>query len=106
MASSSVIPAVCCPREASVSLTSSSIANATQISEPKAEQNEGEHLRIERAREHLSHPDACGISLVHDRDELPEAGDARLGQHPWAAVLTHHDSQTQSCHGTIIGPRV
>ena len=102
MASSSVIPAVCCPQEASASVTSSSIANVTQISKPKLE----EHLRIERAREHLSHPDACGISLVHDRDGLPEAGEARLGQHPWVAVLTHHDSETQSCHGTIIGPRV
>ena len=105
-ASTSVIPAVCCPQEASVSVTSASFENVTQNSDPHSDKSEGESLTFDKVRKHLSHPDACGISLVHDRDGLPEAGEARLGQHPWVAVLTHNESEAQSCSGTIIGPRV
>ena len=106
-ASNSVIPTVCCPQEASVFVTSAPFENVTQISKTKTDESEeGESQRIEKARRHLSHPDACGISLVHDRDSLPEAGNARLGQHPWVAILAHRDSEAQNCFGTIIGPRV
>ena len=75
-------------------------ASKTDISEG------GESLRLEEARRHLGHPDACGISLVHDRDNLPEAGEARLGQHPWVAIMVHQDLETLTCFGSIIGPRV
>ena len=103
-----VIPSVCCPQEASsVIVTSASIENVTQISASRTDISEGgESLRLEEARRHLGHPDACGISLVHDRDNIPEAGEARLGQHPWVAILAHQDSETRNCFGSIIGPRV
>ena len=88
-------------------MTSVPFENVTQVSEDKPDEiEEVEFLRIEKARRHLSHPDACGISLVHDRNSLPEAGEARLGQHPWVAILAHHDTEAQNCFGTIIGPRV
>ena len=102
----SVIPSVCCPLEAS-SVTVTSVLNENVTSESRANVSEGgESLRVEEARRHLGHQDACGISLVHDRDSLPEAGVARLGQHPWAAILAHQDSEARNCFGSIIGPRV
>ena len=58
-----------------------SMTNVTlQTSETKTDNDEGEGealSRVEMARPHLGHPDACGISLVHDRDGLPESGKAR-----------------------------
>ena len=123
-----------------------------QTSETKTDNDEGEGealSRVEMARPHLGHPDACGISLVHDRDGLPESGKARgnilrkicedgnlsliflfqkkssakysplgkarLGQHPWVAILARNETRRHGarnktwetlCLGTIIGPRV
>ena len=91
-----VTPRVCCPGGLSV---------ATHV-EPEDDLTD---LHQHPGAAHLAAPEACGISLVHQRTE-DLSGVAGLGQYPWLAILGnitgHFTNTNNNCLGVLIGPQV
>ena len=96
-------PQVCCPPEDLPPLTSPTLPLSAAQDAPLPDLSEHPGAR------QLAHPDACGISLVHQRTE-EVSGLAELGQQPWLALLGNTSAQFSNtninCLGVLIGRQV